>query len=74
MNEGLKADEKKDCRNSQNGIGTRLGMEVYQSEPTAAVGVIRSHWSSPQIAQIKGSNHQGDTRRHEQLKVIAKLS
>jgi hypothetical protein len=29
---GLKADEKKDCRNSRNGIDARLGMEMYQSE------------------------------------------
>ena len=32
MNEGLKADEKKDLSQFQNGIGTRLGMEMYQNE------------------------------------------
>jgi hypothetical protein len=33
MNEGLTADEKKDRRNSRNGISTKLGIEMYQIEP-----------------------------------------
>jgi hypothetical protein len=33
MNEGLKADEKKDLSQFQNGIDTRLGIEMYQNEP-----------------------------------------
>jgi hypothetical protein len=32
MTEGLKADEKKDLSQFQNGMGARLGMEMYQSE------------------------------------------
>jgi hypothetical protein len=36
MNEGLTADEKKDFLHSQNGIGTRLGIKVYQIESISA--------------------------------------